>query len=118
MSEDALLAGKVALVTGAGRGVGKEVVARLIHNNGPRAAGAFVAVNCGAIPPELMESELFGHTKGSFTGANQDKIGLFQAAAGGSLFSGSYDATLRRWSIGDIDASGQRIAEGDPRIDR
>jgi two-component system response regulator PilR (NtrC family) len=67
-------------------GSGKEVVARLIHNNGPRASGAFVAVNCGAIPPELMESELFGHIKGSFTGANQDKIGLFQAAAGGTLF--------------------------------
>ena len=67
-------------------GSGKEVVARLIHNNGPRAAGAFVAVNCGAIPPELMESELFGHLKGSFTGATQDKIGLFQAAAGGTLF--------------------------------
>ena len=67
-------------------GSGKEVVARLIHNNGPRATGAFVAVNCGAIPPELMESELFGHIKGSFTGASQDKIGLFQAAAGGTLF--------------------------------
>ena len=67
-------------------GVGKEVVARLIHNNGPRASGAFVAVNCGAIPHELMESELFGHLKGSFTGANQDKVGLFQAAAGGTLF--------------------------------
>jgi two-component system response regulator PilR (NtrC family) len=67
-------------------GSGKEVVARLIHNNGPRAAGAFVAVNCGAIPPELMESELFGHLKGSFTGATQDKVGLFQAAAGGTLF--------------------------------
>lgn len=67
-------------------GSGKEVVARLIHNNGPRAAGPFVAVNCGAIPHELMESELFGHLKGSFTGANQDKLGLFQAAAGGTLF--------------------------------
>lgn len=67
-------------------GSGKEVVARLIHNNGPRASGAFVAVNCGAIPPELMESELFGHMKGSFTGANQDKVGLFQAASGGTLF--------------------------------
>jgi two-component system response regulator PilR (NtrC family) len=67
-------------------GAGKEVVARLIHNNGPRATGAFVGVNCGAIPPDLMESELFGHVKGSFTGANQDKIGLFQAAAGGTLF--------------------------------
>ncbi|WP_205743140.1 sigma-54-dependent transcriptional regulator [Halioglobus maricola] len=67
-------------------GSGKEVVARLIHNNGPRAAGNFVAVNCGAIPPDLMESELFGHIKGSFTGANADKPGLFQAAAGGTLF--------------------------------
>lgn len=67
-------------------GSGKEVVARLIHNHGPRAAGAFVAVNCGAIPHELMESELFGHLKGSFTGANHDKVGLFQAAAGGTLF--------------------------------
>ncbi|MGB1140563.1 MAG: sigma-54-dependent transcriptional regulator [Halioglobus sp.] len=67
-------------------GSGKEVVARLIHNNGPRATGAFVAVNCGAIPHELMESELFGHLKGSFTGANSDKVGLFQAADGGTLF--------------------------------
>jgi two-component system response regulator PilR (NtrC family) len=67
-------------------GSGKEVVARLIHNNGPRAPGNFVAVNCGAIPPDLMESELFGHTKGSFTGATHDKPGLFQAAAGGTLF--------------------------------
>ncbi|NND66498.1 MAG: sigma-54-dependent Fis family transcriptional regulator [Halioglobus sp.] len=67
-------------------GSGKEVVARLIHNNGPRAAGPFVAVNCGAIPHELMESELFGHMKGSFTGASQDKVGLFQAASGGTLF--------------------------------
>ncbi|AQA19913.1 sigma-54-dependent Fis family transcriptional regulator [Halioglobus japonicus] len=67
-------------------GSGKEVVARLIHNNGPRAAGSFVAVNCGAIPPDLMESELFGHVKGSFTGATSDKPGLFQAAAGGTLF--------------------------------
>jgi two-component system response regulator PilR (NtrC family) len=67
-------------------GSGKEVVARLIHNNGPRASGPFIAVNCGAIPPDLMESELFGHVKGSFTGASRDKIGLFQAADGGTLF--------------------------------
>jgi len=67
-------------------GTGKEVVARLIHNNGPRATGSFVAVNCGAIPHDLMESELFGHVKGSFTGATQDKLGLFQAASGGTLF--------------------------------
>ncbi|HAN67587.1 MAG TPA: sigma-54-dependent Fis family transcriptional regulator [Halieaceae bacterium] len=67
-------------------GVGKEVVARLIHSNGPRAARPFVAVNCGAIPQDLMESEFFGHLKGSFTGANRDKLGLFQAAEGGTLF--------------------------------
>jgi two-component system response regulator PilR (NtrC family) len=67
-------------------GSGKEVVARSIHGRGPRAAGPFVAVNCGAIPGELIESELFGHLKGSFTGASRDKLGLFQAAEGGTLF--------------------------------
>ncbi len=67
-------------------GVGKELVARLIHEQGSRAGGAFVPVNCGAIPSELMESELFGHRKGSFTGAHVDKDGLFQAAQGGTLF--------------------------------
>lgn len=67
-------------------GVGKEVVARLIHQRGPRANGPFIAVNCGAIPAELMESELFGHIKGSFTGAHANKEGLFQAASGGTLF--------------------------------
>ncbi|MFT4768955.1 MAG: two-component system response regulator PilR (NtrC family) [Glaciecola sp.] len=67
-------------------GSGKEVVARNIHGRGPRAAGPFVAVNCGAIPAELIESELFGHLKGSFTGASRDKLGLFQAAEGGTLF--------------------------------
>ena len=67
-------------------GVGKELVARLIHERGPRAGGPFVPVNCGAIPSELMESEFFGHRKGSFTGASTDKEGLFQAAQGGTLF--------------------------------
>ncbi|HET6545259.1 MAG TPA: sigma-54 dependent transcriptional regulator [Rhodanobacteraceae bacterium] len=67
-------------------GVGKELVARLIHEQGPRSAAAFVPVNCGAIPSELMESEFFGHKKGSFTGAHADKDGLFQAANGGTLF--------------------------------
>jgi len=67
-------------------GTGKELVARMIHELGPRAGGPFVPVNCGAIPTELMESEFFGHRKGSFTGAANDKEGLFQAAAGGTLF--------------------------------
>ncbi len=67
-------------------GTGKEVVARLIHDISPRRDGSFVPVNCGAIPSELMESEFFGHKKGSFTGAVADKQGLFQQANGGTLF--------------------------------
>jgi two-component system response regulator PilR (NtrC family) len=67
-------------------GTGKELVARLIHDSGPRAQGPFVPVNCGAIPAELMESEFFGHRKGSFTGAVADKVGLVQSADGGTLF--------------------------------
>jgi two-component system, NtrC family, response regulator PilR len=66
-------------------GTGKELVARLIHESGPRRKGPFIAVNCGAIPNELMESELFGHKRGSFTGAVSDKKGLIQSAEGGTL---------------------------------
>ena len=67
-------------------GTGKELVARLIHQSGPRADGPFTAVNCGAIPSELMESEFFGHKRGSFTGAVADSRGLLQASEGGTLF--------------------------------
>ncbi|MEX2321066.1 MAG: sigma-54 dependent transcriptional regulator [Saccharospirillum sp.] len=67
-------------------GTGKELVARQIHALGPRAEGPFVPVNCGAIPSELMESEFFGHKKGAFTGATEDKAGFFQAAHNGTLF--------------------------------
>jgi two-component system response regulator PilR (NtrC family) len=67
-------------------GTGKELVARMIHEAGPRHDGPFVPINCGAIPTDLMESEFFGHKKGSFTGAVGDKIGLVQTAEGGTLF--------------------------------
>lgn len=67
-------------------GTGKELVARLIHHQSVRANQAFIAVNCGAIPKDLMESEFFGHIKGAFTGASADKAGFFKAAQGGTLF--------------------------------
>lgn len=67
-------------------GSGKELAAKLIHKNSARVDGAFIAVNCGAIPENLMESEFFGYKKGAFTGASQDKEGMFQAASGGTLF--------------------------------
>ena len=83
---DKLARGQAPVYIHGDSGTGKELVARLIHDLGPRASGAFVPVNCGAIPEALMESEFFGHRKGSFTGAVADKDGLFKAADGGTLF--------------------------------
>lgn len=85
------LVGRVApsnlsvLVTGES-GTGKEIVANVIHRRSPRSEGPFVTVNCGAIPSELIESELFGHVKGSFTGASADRMGMWQEAANGTIF--------------------------------
>lgn len=81
-----LARGQAPVYISGGSGTGKELAARLIHDLGPRVGASFVPVNCGAIPEQLVESEFFGHKKGSFTGAVKDKEGLFAAADGGTLF--------------------------------
>ena len=87
MAQAQILASKqVPLLIHGETGTGKELFARAIHNAGGRAAGPFIAVNCGAIPTDLVDSVLFGHRKGAFTGAVADRDGVFQQADGGTLF--------------------------------
>lgn len=112
------------LITGES-GVGKEVVARQLHAASPRRDRPFVVVHCGALPAELVESELFGHKKGAFTGAHQDRIGLFEAASGGTLLLDEVGelplvvqpALLRAVQFGEVRAVGDdRVRAVDVRV--
>lgn len=101
-------------------GTGKELLARYIHDASPRAAHSFVAINCSAIPAELLESELFGHTKGSFTGATQAHSGLFRQAHGGSLFLdeiGDMPATLQVKLLRALESRKVRPVGGSEEVD-
>ncbi len=80
-------------------GTGKELIARALHESSPRRGGAFVAINCGALPEGLLESELFGHVRGAFTGAERNKRGLFEEASGGSLFLDEISETTQALQV-------------------
>ena len=83
---EGLISGPTTVLILGETGTGKELIARAIHNRSKRSTRAFIRVNCGAIPPSLIASELFGHEKGSFTGALQRRMGRFELADGGTIF--------------------------------
>ena len=107
------------LITGES-GTGKEMVARAVHYEGPRASAPFVPVNCGAIPDGLIESALFGHMKGAFTGADQSRAGYFQTAEGGSLFLDEIEETSPSMQVKLLRAlqDGEIAMVGSPRSER
>ena len=96
------------LVTGES-GTGKERLAHFIHEHSRRSQGPFVAINCGALPETLLESELFGHAKGAFTGATSDKEGLFKSTAGGTLFLDEIGETTPAMQVRLLRALQERV---------
>jgi DNA-binding NtrC family response regulator len=116
---DKLADADVAVIIEGETGTGKEVLAEALHDKGPRASGPFVVFDCTEVPPNLVESELFGHEKGAFTGAHQTRVGFFEQADGGTLLIdeiGELDLTLQPKLLRAIERSEVRRVGGNERI--